>query len=121
LTLEQQRAADAWNCAQGKGSEYVNLAKGLPALIINSGVLQVLAFLNEKGKKESQKHCAVLGEQLRNWLSKRFGTDLPADFPGFMNALMNSDSRKFQAITIESLAWLRWVRQIAPAISVEEH
>lgn len=37
LTLDQRRAADAWRCAQGKGKDYANLAKGLPALIMNSG------------------------------------------------------------------------------------
>jgi CRISPR-associated protein Cmr5 len=115
LTLEQQRAADAWNCAQGRNKEYVNLAKGLPALIMNSGLLQVMAFLNEKGSKDSQVHCRLLAEQLRAWVSNRF-SDVPAEFAGFMKALMSADSRKFQAVTVESLAWLRWLRQVAPAV-----
>src|SRR6266566_8389888 len=112
VTLEQQRAADAWKCARGQTAEYAKLAKGLPALIMNSGLLQVMAFLHEKGKKESQRHCGVLGEHLRAWVSKRF-SDIPADdFAEFMNALMRADPRKFQAITTECLAWLRWLRQI---------
>ena len=116
LTLEQMRAADAWQCAQGQSKEYGNLAKGLPALIMNSGLLQVMAFLNEKGlKKGSQEHCAVLGGHLRAWVSKRF-SDVPADFAPFMKALMSADSRKFQMITAECLAWLRWLRQMAAAV-----
>lgn len=116
LTLDQQRAADAWRCAQAQSQskEYVNLAKGLPALIMNSGLLQVMAFLEEKGPK--QQHCSVVARDLRAWLRRRF-PEVPEDFAGFMRALMNADSSKFQAITAESLAWLRWLRQLAAAIS----
>jgi CRISPR-associated protein Cmr5 len=116
LTLDQQRAADAWQCAQAQSqsTEYVNLAKGLPALIMNSGLLQVMAFLEEKGPK--QQHCSVVARDLRAWLRRRF-PEVPEDFAGFMRALMNADSSKFQAITAESLAWLRWLRQLAAAIS----
>lgn len=116
LTLDQQRAADAWRCAQAQSQskEYVNLAKGLPALIMNSGLLQVMAFLEEKGPK--QQHCSVVAGDLRAWLRRRF-PEVPEDFAEFMRALMNANSSKFQAITAESLAWLRWLRQLAAAIS----
>jgi CRISPR-associated protein Cmr5 len=117
LTLDQQRAADAWRCAQAQSqsNEYVNLAKGLPALIMNSGLLQVMAFLEEKGAK--QQHCSVVAGDMRAWLHRRF-PEAPEDFPGFMKFLMTTaDSRKFQAITAESLAWLRWLRQLAAAIN----
>jgi CRISPR-associated protein Cmr5 len=116
LTLDQQRAGDAWRCAQAQSQskEYVNLAKWLPALIMNSGLLQVMAFLEEKGPK--QQHCSVVARDLRAWLRRRF-PEVPEDFPGFMRALMNADSRKFQAITAESLAWLRWLRQLSAALS----
>ncbi len=119
-TLEQQRAAYAWQCAQGRSKEYVNLAKGLPALIMNSGLLQIIAFLQEKGLKEKQHHCSVLGDQLRAWMHRRFPREVPEDFPGFMQALMSADSRKFQMITAESLAWLRWLRQFAAAVNEGE-
>lgn len=111
LTLDQQRAADAWRCAQGKKKEYVNFAKGLPALIMNSGLLQVMAFLNEKGS-----HYSEIGGQLRAWVHGRF-PEIPEDFKEFMKALMNANSPKFQAVTAESLAWLRWLRQLAAAVN----
>jgi CRISPR-associated protein Cmr5 len=119
-TLEQQRAAYAWRRVQGQNKEYANLAKGLPALIMNSGLLQIMAFLHEKGSKPSQQHCKVLGDHLRAWLHERFPHDVPEKFEDFMQALMKADSRKFQAITTESLMWLRWVRQIAAAVLSEE-
>lgn len=121
-TLEQQRAADAWRCARDQNKEYVNLAKGLPALIMNSGLLQIVAFLREKGlkeKQEKQRHCSVLGDQLRSWVHKRFH-EVPEDFDGFMKALMNADPRQFQLITAESLSWLRWLRQFAAAVNGRE-
>lgn len=117
LTLEQQRAADAWSCSQGQNKDYANLAKGLPALIMNSGLMQVLAFLHEKGGKDKQKHCEVLRQHLCAWLCKRFPKELPnAEFGSFMQALMKAEPRTFQLVTTEAFAWLRWVRQMAPAV-----
>ena len=118
-TMEQKRAADAWRCCQGCSDEYKNTAKGLPALIMNSGLLQVLAFLHEKGSKSSQMHCEKLGLHLRSWLCRQFRKELPQDeFGVFMQSLMKAEPHKFQHITTEAFAWLRWVRQMAPAVQV---
>jgi len=116
-TLEQLRANDAWEKSQRCSDEYVKLAKGLPALIMNSGLMQVLAFLEEKGSKDSQRHCRDLSNHLRTWLQARFASSIPsADFPSFMEALMQLDEpHTYQAITAEAFAWLRWMRQMAPA------
>lgn len=43
--LEQQRAAYAWNCVQNCSSDYVNLAKSAPALVMGNGLMQTLAFI----------------------------------------------------------------------------
>jgi CRISPR-associated protein Cmr5 len=115
-TLEQLRANDAWEKSQRCSDEYVKLAKGLPALIMNSGLMQVLAFLEEKEQK-GHKHCGDLSRHLRDWLQQRFSRSIPkADFAPFMKALMQlDDPRTYQAITAEAFAWLRWMRQMAPA------
>jgi len=117
-TLEQKRAKDAWKCAgegiQSGEKDYVNLAKGLPALIMNSGLMQVMAFLEEKGGKEKQRHYRLLAEQMRRWLHIRF-EPMDVDFEKFMEAMMNADSSFFQAVTTEAMAWLRWLRQMAAA------
>ena len=110
-TLEQQRAADAWQCAGGRNTDFVNLAKSLPALIMNSGLMQVVAFLREKKGTHEQ-----LNAEMRRWLRLRFpGTFANADFATFMIALQQADSQTFQAITAEAFAWLRWLRQMAGA------
>ncbi len=119
-TLEQKRAQHAWENAAGRGKEYVNLAKGLPSLIMNSGLMQVMAFLHEKGKKSS--HHRELAQHLLEWLSLRFEKMRPdpndlndRKFENFMKNLIEADSRTYQDITAEAFAWLRWMRQMAPA------
>ena len=113
VTLEQRRAQHAWDKAgEGigrHGKDYVNDAKGLPALIMNSGLMQVMAYLHDKGRRHE-----VLAEHLREWLAMQCGT--PKEFEAFMQYLFAlRDSRQFQAITAEAFAWLRWLRQMAAA------
>jgi len=110
-TLEQRRAENAWGCAEHYTKEHINVAKGLPALIMNSGLMQVLAFCHEKKKANEE-----VAQQLREWLFKRFPRQLAsAEFEAFMQALMQAGPQDFQAITAEALAWLRWLRQMAAA------
>lgn len=113
-TLEQQRAQDAWDRCQRYSKDHVNLAKGLPALIMNSGLMQVMAFLKDKGGRDSQRHCDDVARDLRSWLHRRF-PDIPESFEGFMEALLGADPRRFQAVTTEAFAWLKWLRQMAAA------
>jgi CRISPR-associated protein Cmr5 len=113
-TLEQRRAADAWKKAQGRNADYRNLAKGLPALVMNSGLLQVIAFLHEKGGK--QGHCRELGDDLRAWLKQRF-TEIPSsEFKPFMESVMKATPSLYQRVSAEAMAWLRWSRQMASAV-----
>ncbi len=112
-TLEQRRAAHAWEKAQqgvAVDDKYVKDAKGLPALIMNSGLMQVMAFLHGKGGRHE-----TLAGHLRDWLHRTHGT--PANFAGFMEHLLKAEPNEFQAITTEAFAWLRWLRQMAPAAS----
>ena len=110
LTLDQRRAKDTWACASEAklDDKYVNTAKSLPALIMNSGLMQVLAFCHEKGGANE-----IVASQLRTWLVRRFGGD--PGFEAFMQDLMKASPADYQAITAEAFAWLRWLRQMAPA------
>ncbi|AWP22287.1 type III-B CRISPR module-associated protein Cmr5 [Acidiferrobacter sp. SPIII_3] len=115
-TLEQQRAQDAWSRCGDYTKEDVNIVKGLPALIMNSGLMQVLAFCH--GKKGANEKVA---QHLRAWLAKRFeGTARAVDFEPFMQALLNAKPADYQAITAEAFAWLRWMRQMAPARNADK-
>ncbi len=111
LTLEQQRAQDAWNQCVNYEKEHVNIAKGLPALIMNSGLMQVLAFCHEKGKANE-----LVASHLRTWLNQRFnGVARDPGFELFMQSLLKAQPAEYQAITTEAYAWLRWMRQMASA------
>lgn len=111
LTLEQLRAQDAWERSENYSKAHVNVAKALPALIMNSGLMQVLAFCHEKGDKYED-----VATHLRRWLNKRFnGTDQDPGFEPFMQMLVQADPRTYQMITAEAFAWLKWLRQMASA------
>lgn len=112
-TLEQQRAQDAWEKCANYTKDHVSVAKGLPVLIMNSGLMQVLAFCHEKGGANE-----VVAQHLRTWLNQRFkfnGVDCDPGFDLLMQELMKSEPARYQAITTEAFAWLRWMRQMAPA------
>ena len=110
-TLEQQRAQDAWDKSARYRQEHVNIAKGLPALIMNSGLMQVLAFCHEKGGANEE-----VARDLRIWLNRKFnGVDNDPGFAVLMQSLMIAAPGDYQAITAEAFAWLRWLRQMAPA------
>lgn len=112
LSLEQRRAQHAWNCVKdGAQEDYVRVAKALPQLIMNSGLMQTLAFLHQK----KGAHEVVAGH-LRAWLQECLG-QAKGD-PGFeamMKTLLHSESQQFQRYTVEALAWLKWLRQLASA------
>lgn len=111
MTLEQQRAQDAWKRAAAYDDKAVNAAKGLPGLIMNSGLMQVLAFCHQK-----QDANEKIAADLRAWLAGRFPAVFGAtDFEPFMEALMRAPPPDYQAITAEALAWLKWLRQMAAA------
>lgn len=111
-TLEQLRAQNAWEKCADYSKEHVNVAKGLPALIMNSGLMQVLAFCHKKAGSHNEK----VAEDLREWLKNRFPQLFQSkDFEPFMETLMKAPPGDYQAITSEAFAWLKWLRQMAAA------
>lgn len=114
LTLEQKRAQDAWDKSGDYTRKHVNIIKGLPFLLMNGGLMQVMAFMNDRGAKH--KEYADIAIQLREWLSQRFQHKITdSSFNTFMQAMMTTDSQTYQAINAEAFAWLKWLRQMAAA------
>jgi CRISPR-associated protein Cmr5 len=124
-TLDQQRAAFVWQqledffgestCDDKQRTAFCNLAKSAPALIMGNGLMQTLAFF-EKKSNESR----ALNRQIFAWLARRFaalGDD--ADFAAVMRVLHGSDSETYLQATEETLELLRWVRQLAQAMTPE--
>lgn len=109
-TIDHKRAQDAWQAAAHYSKDHVSAAKSLPALIINSGLMQVLAFCHDKGKENE-----VVARSLRCWLAGRFDWIHSEDFEPFMESLMNATPAQFRDVNREAMAWLKWLRQVAPA------
>lgn len=117
VTLEQKRAQFAWDFAKEgtalAGDEYRNLAKAAPALIMNNGLMQTLAFYQDKNKPQHQ----ALARHLRCWIMKRAGGN--GQDPGFqlmMEGLLRAEPANYRQATDEALLILRWVRQFAAAL-----
>ncbi len=113
-TLDQQRAAYAWQRVQGCTKEYVNLAKAAPALIMNNGLMQTLAFYESKGKPHHQQ----LARHLSDWLHQQ-NQVTDSNFGAVMTSLQSTESSRYRQATEEALALLRWIRQFAAAEAPE--
>lgn len=120
-TLDQKRATFAWECAvraAGLGKEYRALAKGAPALIMNSGLMPTLAFYNAKRGDAARR---LLDDLLRGLSLRLHGQVLQADqgaamFKPFMQALQACDTRDYLRYTDEALELLKWIRQFVDAV-----
>lgn len=92
--------------------KYRNLAKGAPALIMNSGSMSTLAFYKSKGPAEQQ-----LLNDLMNGLTQRLTPQpAPSDFMALMDMLQKGDSRDYLRYTDEALELLKWIRQFVDAV-----
>jgi CRISPR-associated protein Cmr5 len=120
-TLEQQRAAFAWKQAieartvLGEGYDgYVNLIKGAPALVMNSGLMATLAYYRSRTGSNSPAARRLL-DDLGLWLHERgMGS---RDFGVLMQGLFDSDPLAYRRATAEMLAFLKWLRHFAAAVN----
>ena len=123
-TLDQQRAALAWGYATAgmaqHGKEYKGLAKGAPALIMNSGLMPTLAFYKGKGQAAQQ----LLDDLIRGLSQRLAKQDLKAGqglqlFPKFMELLQCGKSHEYLRYTDEALELLKWIRQFVDAVETQ--
>lgn len=119
-TLDQQRAAFAWEAAT-KGvkqhqENYRRLAKGAPALIMTSGLMPTLAFY--AAKKEA--HEQILND-ICAWFGQRFAArpeyqPTPMTFRNVIINLHGNSSAFYLEATNEALEILKWIRQFVDAV-----
>lgn len=121
-TLDQKRAVLAWGYAtasrnlQGEmADKYRNLAKGAPALIMNSGLMPTLAFYKSKGPAEQQ----LLNDLMTGLVQRLAPQPAPRDFMSFMAMLQKGESREYLRYTDEALELLKWLRQFVDAVKSE--
>lgn len=116
-SLEQQRAAFAWDCVQqvkktSWASDYCQLAKGLPAMVQVNGLGQTLAFLDSKGKRQDNEH-ARLAADLSRWVSKQLLGSERNDLIPWITG--QASAAEYRRATAEALAFLNWLRRFAEA------
>lgn len=125
-TLDQKRATLAWTyAAEGIGrhdKEYKGLAKGAAALIMNSGLMTVMAFYagkgsDQRGNLSMDKPAGLLLSHLMTGLSSRLTlTPQPKDFVSFMKLLQSQSANEYMRSTDEALEVLKWIRQFVDAV-----
>lgn len=124
-TLDQQRAALAWKYASAGmaafGKEYKGLAKGAPALIMNSGLMPTLAYYKAKGGAASH----LLDDLIRALARRIDGRELAygqgeKTFAACMVALQAQSGREYLRHTDEALEMLKWIRQFVDAVEGRE-
>lgn len=127
-TLDQQRGALAWGYASdsrrklaGKDADkYRNLAKGAPALIMNSGLMPTLAFYNSKTKREETPEGLLLNDLMSGLVQRLRPSPAPRDFAAFMAMLLKMESREYLRYADEALELLKWIRQFVDAVPQQE-
>jgi len=120
-TLGQLRAAyclkklESLNCDR---EEFKALSAGLPAMIIQNGFGQVLAFLKAKEKdNKKDKHLAAF-QIIVGWLFER--QLLQADQPaGLLVQISRMDQAQYLHAQKETLAMLEWLKRYANAALFE--
>lgn len=115
-TLEQRRAAYAWTCVNAVNpaarDDYTNLAKAMPMMVMNSGLMQTLAFLKDKGKT----HHLTLLDHVIHWITTQAQGEPVMPFAQLMESLCKAAPLQFRHATAETHAILRWIRQFAPTL-----
>ena len=117
-SLEQKRAAKAWDCVQeaaksSKKKEYCQAAKGAMADIQINGLGQALAFWNAKGKKGSEAHYKQLLEHVSAWVMGRLQPK--ANLPLLDWVILSAGTDDYRRATAEAMAFLAWLKRFAEA------
>ncbi len=119
-TLEQQRAAFAWQCVEavkrtGFASEYGQLAREVASLVQMHGLGQTLAFLVSKRPDEPGQVNAHL--HLARDLSRWVGTQLTGqELDDLRDWIVQSATvAEYRRATLEALAFLTWLKRFAEA------
>lgn len=118
-TLDQKRAKLAWTYAtegiRQHKKKYKNLAKGAPALIMNSGLMPTLAFYQGKDPEHRQLLHDVIAGLVQRLQLQSVSRD-PRGFQTFMTMLQKTESREYMRYTDEALELLKWIRQFVDAV-----
>ncbi len=119
INIDQIRAAHAlafWHANQGanQGAEGGDIVAGLPALIINNGLLATAAFCQAKGGGHLALFQNVLGHIAIASPAAIPGGNLNTPFNHLLTTLLNGTSLQLQQASSEALAYLGFLKRFAP-------
>jgi CRISPR-associated protein Cmr5 len=119
-TVEQERAKAAWknidevNADPNDDSKrkYRTLVQSFPAMIQNAGLGQALAFLCAKARKEPAHKR--LYDHLSSWIAeqKKWPQD---ERENLLKWLTENSSQEYRHVTVEIIAYTRWLKRFAEA------
>lgn len=109
--LDQIRALNALHCTIGTGVEGgESVAKKVPTMIRENGLLGAAAFAQETGKGYADVFHAVI-THLQSIGRLPAGTQIPLEL--FIEYLCKQDAVVLRAITAEAMAYLNFLRRFA--------
>ncbi len=114
--LSQERAAYALERVQeaGKDHEYARLCRDLPAMLLQNGIGQSLAFLRSK---RDEKAAGKLYVDISGWLIEKrriyVGDDL-------IEAVVRGERGDYMAAQEEALELCGWLKRFADALIGKE-
>lgn len=123
-SLEQKRAAAAWECVvyvrdhgQSYAKKYGQLAKSAPADIQANGLGQTLAFWKAKGYKDgkpkSDSEHARLFQDVDGWVKQQLGLSARKMLLEWI--IQHASTDEYRRATAEAIAFLNWLKRFAEA------
>jgi CRISPR-associated protein Cmr5 len=124
-TIEQQRAARAWQCIEEvkrqdneAKKKYSTQARKFPSLIQVNGLGQALAFVYSKAKFQERNRGAearangLLFNQVSNWVK---GELKVSGDENLLRLVVGQKSDFYRRATTEAIAFLNWLKRFAEA------
>ncbi len=107
-SLEQKRARHVLERARDIPADR---AKRAPAMVRHNGLVQSVAFWREKSSEWETLNLA-----LEDWLLRTAGGGTVPGLSGktLLEALVNADTDTYRLATSEALAYLGWMKRLAP-------
>ena len=111
--VEQQRARQAYRFVETiqqnaiLAKDYKSHIRSLPMMIKNNGINNAFAFVLSKSKEGNAYQ--VIDTQMREWF------DITTE-SSFVEYLIKLDSLPYRKITIETLAFLSWLKRFAEGL-----
>lgn len=111
-TFAMERVKDAqarFSSRDRDWDDYRSKAKAAPAVVMENGLLQTLAFYQEKGGRDKPE--GILATHIGEWLVQgKFIRDPGA---GMVEELMKLPTNHYRQATAETLSLLSWIKRLA--------